>query len=172
MGAASNMFNACNAPLRRRTRYPIYVFATKRDSVAHRILCAEFLPHLTLVCDGQTGYAEQVAYAWRRGEGFIAVEDDVCPWPGAMEQIDGCDVPWCGFNYPIGGGPRAMAASLGCWKVTAELTREHPDLWRSWVGESWGVLDDRIVRVLSETTGQDGFHVHAPPLAHARHFRL
>jgi hypothetical protein len=163
----------------------IVVPALSRDNVAARCLRAENLEPEVRVLEGDCAYAELLAELWRDGESFVIVEDDIAPWPGAIESLRDCRRHWCGFHYPLPGrwdvhedeGDHALLGSNGCFKVTAEVMSAAPKLYERWVTHEWRMLDVAMTAALRHVFGLDGapfeatFHVHNPPVAHAMHYR-
>lgn len=45
-------------------------------------------------------YGRLVKHMWGIGNGFVLVEDDVVPWPGAINQMLECGEDWCAFEFP------------------------------------------------------------------------
>jgi hypothetical protein len=76
------------------------------------------------VSGSDTAYTEFLQKIWRRGETFAIVEHDIVPWRGALEQLDDCHHPWCGFSYPFGGG---MIEGLGCTRFKDIILAAYPD---------------------------------------------
>jgi len=138
-------------------------------SVAGATLDYERVRHEQLLCDTNTGYAQHLADVWKRGDGFILIEDDIAPWPGAIKSLDDCQEPWCGFQYLWCGSK--ISGTIGCMKVSASLTQEHPDLWEAWVDKPWCFLDGSVFGAIKRVTESYYFHVHGPPVAHARGLR-
>ena len=138
----------------------------KSSSVAGATLDYERVRHEQLLCDGSAAYGNHLAEVWRRGKGFILVEDDIAPWPGAIKSLDVCPEPWCGFQYLWCGS--LISGTIGCMKVSARLTQDHPDLWREWAGKPWQFLDGSVFQSIKKITESYYFHIHGPPVAHAR----
>lgn len=95
---------------------------------------------------------------WRKGDPFILVEQDVIPWPGAVQQLWTSDEPWCGFPYYIFGELRSY---LGCTKFEPERLGECPlpeDL------VPWQLLDKKIEQTLMKR-GYRGY-VYSPAVSH------
>lgn len=148
----------------------VIVPATSTDCVAARALTAEGVKHEVRVLVDPLGYGDLLADAWKDGSGFILVEDDVAPWPGALAAIAACDCPWCGYDYSIGFGRFGMG-TLGCVKFSAALVAACPDLWEAWAGVHWHALDASVVRAVASVTQRDRFHEHTPAVAHVQHYR-
>jgi len=141
----------------------------KSACVAGATLDYERVRHEQLLCDKNAAYGKHLAEIWRRGEGFILVEDDIAPWPGAIKELDDCPEPWCGFQYLWCGSQ--ISGTIGCMKVGAQLTQDHPDVWKNWIGKPWTFLDGSIFQTIKLITESYYFHVHGPPVAHARGLR-
>jgi hypothetical protein len=147
---------------------PVWIRAPSEDCPAANALRAEGIPYRVyteqLVPDMAYGLAE----IWRLGKGFIHLEHDNVPWPGALDDLCRCRrSAWCGYWYPLG-GPGALAPGIGCLRVSRELVREHPDLHERWHGVEWWGLDAAVTAALAEVTGWSHYHLHWPAVAHAR----
>jgi hypothetical protein len=141
------------------------------DCVAGRALYCEGVTDVTRVVVGTpAAYADLLGAFWQAGDGFILVEDDMAPWPGAIDQLRACPEQWCRFDYSIGFG-RFGRGTLGCMKFSPAMTRSVPDLWRRWDGRPWQHLDAAVVRAIEGAFLSLDCHVHTPPIAHARHYR-
>lgn len=121
---------------------------------------------------GKYGYGRFFADRWKEGAGFVNVEHDVVPWPGAIELLTGCPQPWCGFAYTdhrwdehpelVHGVP------LGCMKIGAELIAATPDIWKQII--DWSHCD---VHLFAEAR-KAGFwpHQHFPGVVNANNALL
>src|SRR5215831_17320456 len=67
--------------------------------------------------DGQTLHEY-----WAKGDSFINVEHDMCPWPGAMKEIWECDADWCVFGYPA-----IDRGALGVVRFSKKLIERFPN---------------------------------------------
>jgi hypothetical protein len=143
-------------------RVRVVVPALQPSCVASLVLAAEGVDHDVCLVDGNEGYAELVAGLWERGEGFILVEHDVCPWVGAIQQLMDCENPWCSFYYAKDGG---TIRALGCVKFSDRLVQFNPGLSEGWRGTHWLALDGTV---LSAVASKVGVCVHRPALGHAR----
>jgi len=136
-------------------------------------LTMEGLEVVEVVMYDYHSYPRLFTEVWQKGTGFILVEDDVVPWPGALAELDGCDRECCGYEYPnaiIHEEPRSgWCASLGCTKFSQELTRRVP-YDPEWQKRGWDSLDGAVF----ETLQREGveMHVHSPPVAHAKAQKL
>jgi hypothetical protein len=106
-------------------------------------------------------YARLFTELWQAGEGFILVEHDVVPWPGAIAQLEACEHECCAFEYPSGG---SWCRSLGCTKFSTSLVRRIPyDV--EWQNRAWDELDGAVFATLQ---GEVEMHIHQPPVAHVK----
>ena len=106
----------------------VVIASAARDSVASRALSVEGIDVVVVVCRGDYGYGNLLADLWTTG-GFVLVEDDIAPWPGAIAELIDCPRSWCAFDYPIGGGRMISSCShwgLGLVKVKSQSTRRSP----------------------------------------------
>jgi len=89
------------------------------------------------------------------------VEQDVVPYVGALEAIEACPQPWCGYGYNPNGGISSFFCNLGCTKVSWSLICAVEDGFR---GKRWSVVD----AYLSEAATRAGYrpHRHVPNVPH------
>jgi hypothetical protein len=107
---------------------------------------------------------------WDYAAGFITVEGDVLPWPGALEEIANCHHGCCNFWGPSGWNRDryALGYGLGCTKFSARLIASHPDMMEHFItkglGKHWHHLDGQIFDYLQQHG--EGIHFHSPPVTH------
>jgi hypothetical protein len=111
--------------------------------------------------DDSYGYHALMRRLWAKGETVVIVEQDVCPWPGAIEELWQCPAAWCSYSYRMHGGI-GIAHALGCTKLSDRLMRAIPDVWDE--PAMWNVLD----QVLFFAARDEGLepHLHRPPVVH------
>lgn len=136
--------------------------ALSDDCPAALALRAEGLNPEVVIMGGDLSYGRLVERLWRSGEGFVLVEHDVVPWPGAMSALSSCPELYCGHRYLIAA---QLGGTIGCVRFSAALTAAHPDLPARWAGSHWSNLDIKLTNGLWDV-GVRGFHVHEPPVAH------
>lgn len=120
--------------------------------------------------DDIEGYWRAINAEWECGKGFIVVEEDMAPWPGAMEEIAECHYGLCNFwspsswqydHYTLGFG-------LGCTKFSAQLIHNHKnimqDIANSELGKHWLHLDGQLINGLLQRG--EAQHFHSPPILH------
>jgi hypothetical protein len=161
----------------------VVVPALTLDNVAVRCLRSEGIEPEVHVLDHDLAYAQLMVELWRDGESFVLVEDDIAPWPGAIGQLCDCTHYWCGFHYTLPGrwdpddeGPyKSLWGTSGCIKVTDDVLRAAPSLYKRFETHSWQTLDVALSAALRHVVGLEAtsaaFHVHGPPVAHAMHYR-
>lgn len=98
---------------------------------------------------------------WQAKRGFVLVEHDIVPWPGAIEQMLRCEHEWCAFAYPTTLHSRCQ--SLGCVKFSASLMERIP-YDSEWQNRGWDALDGAVIGTLEAET----VHTHEPPVAHCK----
>ncbi len=123
-------------------------------------------------------YFELLSQLWAEGETFVIVEHDILVYPGAIQEIWDCEVPFCGKPYVIHGG---FAACFGCTKFDASFLRAFPNAMKMGGARQhpmglgtgythWETLDSRIVAALSELgwscNGSQWPHQHWPSVRH------
>jgi hypothetical protein len=145
----------------------ILIPAIKDDCIAAKALRAEGLEPTVEIIKGPKGYSDIFGKWWRAQEGFIVVEHDIVPWPGALQKLWDCPESWCGHSYPLH-GQGLFGGYLGCTKFSRDLTVKHPKLVQ-WVWQTrWQDIDGIMLMKLQEITGQEHFHLHFPPVGHVR----
>jgi hypothetical protein len=147
----------------------VVVAAVNPSPVAHLALAAEGVAHDVADCRGELGYGEVLADLWRLGAGFIVVEHDVAPWPGAVVALSDCLGDWCAFRYPKGG---RLIRALGCVKFSTRLVQTWPDLPALWHGVDWQGLEGAVLAGVAAVLRSESPHErpvcdHWPPVAHA-----
>lgn len=128
----------------------------------------EGLEVIEVVMNDRLHYGRVFTEWWQRGQGFLLVEHDIVPWPGAMRQLDECRQEWCAFEYPNGmivEEPRSgWCASLGCMKFSTMLVEGIP-YGSEWQNRGWDELDGAVFATLQ---GKTDLHIHQPPVAHVK----
>lgn len=144
----------------------VYVPAVDAGCPAASALSVEGVDfHLALMLD-DLGYGTLLSYLWKVGEGFIVVEHDVVPFPGAIDGLRECKEEWCVHKYPP--APKTLYYALGCMKVSDSLierARDLPDRF-NWEETEWNQLDGKVYPAIMEQIKLP--HVHEPPLAHVK----
>lgn len=161
----------------------VVVPALHADNVATRCLSAEHVEHEVHVLKGPNDYAQLLAKLWRDGEGFVVVEDDIAPYPGAIKALENCTHYWCGYFYCLPGRwdveeddqHSELFGTNGCFKVSTEVIQAMPELYERWDKHEWQLVDVAVTAALRHALWLEGgpstFHVHQPPVAHAMHYR-
>lgn len=128
------------------------------------------------VGNSQEDYFNLLNSYWDKKQGFILVEHDIIPWPGALNTFLNCPEPWCGFQYlyPPPKGYKILAN--GCTKFSKTLIDAVPDLFDIIekdaglffdpieVPKGWTTLDGRMNAILRSFDFEP--HVHMPPVVH------
>jgi hypothetical protein len=118
---------------------------------------------------GLYGYAKYFRDRWNDGQGFINIEHDCVPWPGAIEAIRDCPEPWCSYDYSL---PchrnrdmhhETTFVPLGCAKINADMITRTKTAWDKL--KKWDILDGYITR-LAQTAGFN-VHQHFPGIVNA-----
>jgi hypothetical protein len=141
--------------------------------VASRVFGAEGLSFVSYLCKGDFGYGEALASIWRQG-GFVLVEDDIAPWPGAIDQLLACPHSWCAFDYALGRGILMSSCShpgLGLVKVDTQVTERDPDAGEPWRSIHWQQLDKPVNETIARLAHRRKAHMHRPGVAHVQHLR-
>jgi hypothetical protein len=113
-------------------------------------------------------YGRMLTQQWQTGRGFILVEEDIVPWPGALAELERCEQECCAFEYPTGiiiEEPRSgWCVSLGCIKFATSLVAR-VECGYEWQNAGWDSLEGKVFETLQ---GEVDVHVHGPPVAHVR----
>lgn len=113
------------------------------------------------------GYYTAIAREWSSGSGFIVVEQDIVPWPGAMEEMEACHHYVCNFwtsSGPTSNGGFSLGYGLGCTKFSTQLVRQLPDFIEKLDEKHWTHLDGVILEGLTHAGYSQ--HFHTPPVTH------
>jgi len=114
-------------------------------------------------------YGRLVKQMWEIGNGFVLVEDDVVPWPGAIKAMLECDRDWCAYEFPrtfVQYEPRAgWCLGLGCVRFSHKLVRRY-GMEALDGSQRWDEVDGAVLGTLSN--GGEVCHCHTPPVAHLK----
>lgn len=152
----------------------VLVPTPEKNCAASLALRMEGIEHDEHVCTGDYGYSLVVAEYWGSGEGFIIVEHDVVPWPGALQQMWDCASSWCGYPYPLHVGRLCDTYGMGCIKFDSRIVNMWPDLPMKfgWIMREWRSLDALVAESITYMSYPHSWHKHYPPVAHARYRHL
>jgi hypothetical protein len=106
-------------------------------------------------------YRKLLRRIWDDGRTVVLIEQDVVPWPGAIEELYHCMGEWCSCAYRLFGG-YGVYHHLGCTKLSSELMKKLPDVWNE--PRPWNVLDAHL-RWEANRIGVHP-HPHRPPVIH------
>lgn len=137
-----------------------YIATHEYECPARWALAQEGVEHEVLLCDDAFAYGNHLADLWNRERaGFILIEHDIVPWPGAIQQLAECPEPRCVHATAVQPGTVAM---LG---LTIQKIIPRGPANEKWRQTKWDALDGEIIPEMNRY----GFpHVHTPPVAHAR----
>ena len=142
-----------------RTNMPTY----RPDLLKFRV------SRITVRMDQPHDYGDALAELWARGEGFINLEHDVAPWPGALTQMWDCSEPWCAM--PLMVHKCINETNLGCMKFSAAFIAEYKDLWSSYPRNAifdWRSLDAWLYGRVQPRR----HHRHGPPALHGNYAHI
>lgn len=115
---------------------------------------------------GERGYVDFIVERWAEGSGFIVVEHDAVPWPGAVRKLRECPEPWCAYGHTeaVDFSPgTGYETSLHCAKFGADLIARAPDLPAALgLDVNWRNLATRITEYLHARS--IFAHQHYPPI--------
>lgn len=146
----------------------IYIPALQEDCPAHLALKQEGVEH-EIECVPRYDpyyYSILLARLWRRGIGFVILEHDVVPWPGALNELAYCPNEWCTFPFPKFG--EMLEGGLGCVKFSDSLVTRFPKLYENWFNTHWKLVDGRMLSSIAGVLHGPQPCIHNPPVAHVR----
>lgn len=124
---------------------------------------------------GLSGYADFLAERWRDGVAFVNWEQDVVPWPGAVDELRACSEPWCGFAYkPYQVVGENASAYLGLVRFSAPFIAATPGVfepgphWTAAQPRTWQHCDGHLWNRCAERPEAPRFHQHFPAVVNAR----
>ena len=106
-------------------------------------------------------YRRLLARIWADAEPVVLVEQDIAPWPQAIEELWGCPCDWGAYSYRLHGGI-GIFHGFGCTKLTPRLMRALPDVWNE--PGRWDVLDQRLFFAARDRELEP--HHHRPAVIH------
>lgn len=107
-------------------------------------------------------YRSLLEQLWKESEEpFIIIEQDILPWPGAIEELWQCPCQWGTYSYKYQGGI-GIAHMLGIAKITPELIKQTPGIWDD--ETPWHELDKKLA-FAARAKGIEP-HLHRPPVIH------
>lgn len=117
-------------------------------------------------CIGSHGYGDSLKRLWEKGEGFINLEHDVAPWPGALTEMWKCKVSWCALPLIVHGCENQN--NFGCVKFGKTFIAVTKGIWEEYPRNEifdWRSLDGWFYQKMKEKF--DCFHhTHRPAALH------
>lgn len=116
-------------------------------------------------CKGAHDYGDSLKQLWDRGEGFINLEHDVAPWPGALTEIWGCSANWCMVPIILHGARNET--NFGCVKWNDHFLKITKGIWDKYPRNDvfdWRSLDTWFYQTMKEAKTRP--HVHPPCALH------
>lgn len=132
-----------------------------RLHVTEQVLRSYRVPVEFVRLDDDDAYRRLLHELWAARETVVIVEQDIVPWPGALEELYGCMGLWCACAHPLFGG-LGIYHGLGCTKISGQLMARLPDLWD--LSGHWSTLDQRLY-FAARDIGEEP-HPHRPPVIH------
>jgi len=131
-----------------------------------RALCIEGYEVLEVQMSDPQHYGRLIRQMWDIGNGFVLIEDDVVPWPGAIQSLLDCEHDWCAYSFPrTAAEPGGWVLGLGCVRFSHHLVRRH-NLDALDGSQRWDEVDGALIGVLH--TAGETCHEHTPPVAHLK----
>lgn len=113
------------------------------------------------VGDDDDAYRRLLKRIWGERQTVVIVEQDVVPWPGAIDELHHCMGEWCSCAYRIHGG-YGVYHHLGCTKLSAALMQKLPDIWDQ--PRHWASCDVHLRWQADQIAVLP--HPHRPPVIH------
>jgi hypothetical protein len=148
-------------------RYPVLIPTRAPACPPTRALLNEGLEITEAVMsqDDPNHYGRTMFEQWSTGKGFVVIEDDVVPWPGAIKQLQECPEDWCAFPlYRV--DPTSLGIGLGCVRFSDDLVARHQPDGSAWSNTAWNLVEGQVNGML-EQAGET-CHLHSPPVAHLK----
>jgi hypothetical protein len=142
----------------------VVIAAVSEDCPAVMALRKEGVLFELFLMEHEYSYSDMFTTLWKRNQGFVSIEHDIVPWPGAIEKLQQCIKPWCSYEYPL--APGTLRPALGCIKVADWTVHHFPNLYKMWENRKWNYLDGSVCPALESVTGRT--HIHTPPVAHVK----
>lgn len=142
---------------------PIIIPTQRIGSPPALALTMEGLEVREVVMNDYHHYGRLFTELWQSRQGFVLVEHDIVPWPGALAEMDACAEEFCAFRYPA--AAEGWCISLGCTKFATSLV-ERISYGNEWQNRGWDELDGGVYATLQEAGVE--VHVHQPPVAHVK----
>lgn len=148
----------------------IVAYATLYPETKAALEADGYSPEYVDVGRSESAYHDLLASVWRTGRGFVNVEQDIVPWPGALARLIECPELWCGFAYSLSTG---YNSTLGCARFQEALVHGHPTVFQEMDqlplhGEAprkWSRVDIRLKEILEDRHGLK-MHIHWPAVGH------
>lgn len=112
-------------------------------------------------------YSHLIYDLFSKGEGFILLEHDVVPWPGAIKELRNCKEDWCTHKYPFAANAHRWA--LGCIKLSDDVVK-FGRIAENLLSKEWNQVDGTLVPAIIKYTGIKKPHIHHPDFAHVKGF--
>ncbi len=136
---------------------------TRVHPITKAVLDSYQLPVWYAHLEGEYAYGELLRELWATREPVVIVEHDIVPWPGCLQELDGCPAEWCTCSYRYKGGV-GISHMLGCAKLSTALMDGLPDLWNE--ACHWSECDRRLFFAARELGKEP--HQHRPAVLHLK----
>ncbi len=110
---------------------------------------------------GDDGYQCLMRELWERQEDIALVEQDILPWPGAIEELFACECAWGTYTYRTNGGI-GVRHMLGCTKISGRLMKALPGIWDEY--RHWAFIDQTLFYRARDKCIEP--HMHRPAVIH------
>lgn len=117
-------------------------------------------------CTGPHDYGDSLKRLWDKGEGFINLEHDVVPWPGALTEMWECRRGWCALPLIVHGCENQT--NFGCVKFSGDFLKATKDIWDAYPRNDifdWRSLDGWFYQKMTDEF-KVFHHTHLPAALH------
>lgn len=142
----------------------VVIAAVSWDCPAALALRKEGVEFELVLMEHEYSYSDMFTRLWKNNAGFVSIEHDIVPWPGAIQEIQECLNMWCSYEYPL--APNTLRPALGLIKVSDWVVHHYPLLYKAWENKVWGSLDGSVCPALESVASHT--HIHTPPVAHVK----
>lgn len=122
----------------------------------------------------ENSYRSYFHNRWDEATGFVNIEHDVVPWPGAIDSLQMCRGDWCLFTYDTDQLIGDIGAFIGLVKFTKRFIETVPNVWGDLVtsgwtynNSAWNGLDLWLWDYMRRREFPINPHQHYPPVVNA-----
>ena len=143
----------------------VVIASPEADAPAARALRQEQVPHEVILTEDDHAYGRLLERLWREHTGFVLLEWDIVPWPGAIRELWHCPLPFCQHRYAYAG---ELKMHMGCVKFSGLFTSKHRGIpfEQQWPQQHWSELAGHVTAWIANRVERP--HEHWPAFAHCK----